>query len=109
MHIMQSMAHKLSHDYVGIGRTSFSEKELRSNRFELVWLNRRIYASKQYNRLFGQKGRLDMEEKVYKVMGGSGAWNIALGVIAITVGIVSGVLLIISGAKLLANRTKIIF
>ena len=56
-----------------------------------------------------EKGRLGMDEKVYKVMGGSGAWNIALGVVAITVGIVSGVLLIISGAKLLANRTKIIF
>jgi len=50
-----------------------------------------------------------MDEKVYKVMGGSGAWNIALGIVTITVGITSGILLIISGAKLLANRTKIIF
>ena len=55
------------------------------------------------------KGWLDMEEKVYKVMGGSGAWNIALGIVTITVGLISGVLLIVSGAKLLANRTKIIF
>ena len=50
-----------------------------------------------------------MDEKVYKVMGGSGAWNIVLGIVTITVGITSGILLIISGAKLLANRTKIIF
>lgn len=53
--------------------------------------------------------KLDMGEKVYKLMGGSGAWNIALGIVTITVGVVSGVLLIISGTKLLANRTKIIF
>ena len=50
-----------------------------------------------------------MDEKVYKVMGRSGAWNIVLGIVTITVGITSGILLIISGAKLLANRTKIIF
>lgn len=61
------------------------------------------------NKIGRQKGKLDMDEKVYKVMGGSGAWNIALGIITITVGVISGVLLIISGAKLLANRTKIIF
>ncbi len=50
-----------------------------------------------------------MDEKVYKVMGRTGAWNIALGIVIITTGIISGTLLIISGAKLLANRTKIIF
>jgi len=50
-----------------------------------------------------------MDEKVYKVMGRTGAWNIALGVVIITVGLASGILLLISGAKLLANRTKIIF
>lgn len=50
-----------------------------------------------------------MDEKVYKVMGRTGAWNIALGVVVITVGLASGILLLISGAKLLANRTKIIF
>lgn len=50
-----------------------------------------------------------MGEKIYKIMSGSGSWNIALGIITITVGIVSGVLLIVSGANLLKNRTKIIF
>lgn len=50
-----------------------------------------------------------MEEKTYKVMGGSGALNIAVGVILLVTGIVSGTLLIISGAKLLARRNKLIF
>jgi len=50
-----------------------------------------------------------MEEKTYKTMGGSGALNIAVGVVALVVGIASCVLLIISGAKLLAGRNKILF
>ena len=50
-----------------------------------------------------------MEEKVYKTMGGTGAMNIAIGVIAIVVGGVSGILLIIGGAKLLANKSKLLF
>lgn len=50
-----------------------------------------------------------MEEKTYKLMGGSGALNIALGVVMLVTGIVSGTLLLISGAKLLARRNKIIF
>lgn len=50
-----------------------------------------------------------MEEKTYRVMGGSGALNIAVGVVALVVGAASGVLLIISGAKLLAGRNKILF
>ncbi len=50
-----------------------------------------------------------MGERVYKIMGGSGAWNIALGIVTIAVGVTSGILLIISGSKLLKNRTSIIF
>ena len=50
-----------------------------------------------------------MDEHVYKVLGGSGALNIAFGIISITVGLATGVLLIISGAKLLGSRKKIIF
>ncbi len=50
-----------------------------------------------------------MEERTYKVMGGSGALNIAVGVVALVVGVASGVLLLISGAKLLAGRSKINF
>ncbi len=51
----------------------------------------------------------NMEEKTYKTMGGSGALNITIGVVALVVGAASGVLLIISGAKLLAGRNKILF
>ena len=50
-----------------------------------------------------------MEERTYKTMGGSGALNIALGVVVLVVGVASGVLLMISGAKLLADRSKILF
>ena len=44
-----------------------------------------------------------MEEKLYKVMRGVGAWNIVLGVIAIVIGVASGILLIVGGSKLLAG------
>lgn len=50
-----------------------------------------------------------MEEKVYKTMGATGAWNIVLGVVALVVGIATGVMLIVGGAKLLADRNKVLF
>ena len=50
-----------------------------------------------------------MEEKIYKTLGGSGARNIAVGVVVLVTGIVSGTLLIIGGAKLLAGKSKILF
>lgn len=50
-----------------------------------------------------------MEEKVYKVMRGTGAMNIVLGVITLVVGVAGGVLLIIGGSKLLAGKSKILF
>ena len=50
-----------------------------------------------------------MEEKTYKVMRGTGATNIALGIISIVVGVAAGTLLLISGAKLLANKKNIMF
>ena len=52
---------------------------------------------------------MQMEEKIYKSMGRSGALSIAVGVVAIVTGVASGVLLLISGARLLANRSKILF
>ena len=55
-----------------------------------------------------EEGSMDMEQKVYKVMRGAGAPNIALGVITIVAGIVSGILLIITGAKLIAGKSKIL-
>ena len=50
-----------------------------------------------------------MEERTYKVMGRSGALNIAFGGISIVAGTAAGIFLIISGAKLLQNRSKIMF
>ena len=40
-----------------------------------------------------------MEEKTYRTMGGSGALNIAVGVVTLVVGVASGVLLLISGDR----------
>lgn len=53
-------------------------------------------------------GSRAMEQKVYKVMKGAGAANIAVGVITLVVGIVSGILLIVTGAKLIAGKSKIL-
>lgn len=50
-----------------------------------------------------------MEEKVYKTMNNTGAWNIVLGVVTLAIGITSGVLLIVGGAKLLGSKSKIMF
>jgi hypothetical protein len=50
-----------------------------------------------------------MEEKIYKLMNGTGAANIVIGVLAIVIGIGLGVVLIVCGSKLLANKSKLIF
>lgn len=50
-----------------------------------------------------------MEEKVFKTMGRTGAWNIAIGVILIVVGLAAGVLSIINGAKLIKDKSGIMF
>ena len=50
-----------------------------------------------------------MEEKTYKLLGGSGALNIAVGAVVLVSGIESGVLLIVNGARQLAHRGKLIF
>lgn len=56
-----------------------------------------------------QEGSKAMEQKVYKVMKGAGAANIAVGVITLVVGIVTGVLLIVTGGRLIAGKSKILF
>ena len=56
-----------------------------------------------------QEGSKVMEQKVYKVMKGAGAANIAVGVITLVVGIVTGILLIVTGGRLLAGKSKILF
>lgn len=50
-----------------------------------------------------------MEEKIYKIMGGSGALSIAVGVVTLIVGLVCGILMIVGGAKLLSGKSKILF
>lgn len=50
-----------------------------------------------------------MQEKIYKVMGSTGAANIALGVCVLVTGIVSGILMIVNGSRLLKNKGKIVF
>ncbi len=50
-----------------------------------------------------------MTEKAYKIMKGSGALNIAVGVVVLVVGIAAGVLLLVSGGKLLAGKSGLTF
>ena len=50
-----------------------------------------------------------MEEKTYKLLGGSGALNIAVGAVVQVSGIARGELLIVNGARQLAHRGKLIF
>lgn len=51
----------------------------------------------------------NMEEKIYKIMNGSGAMSIAVGVVTLVVGLVCGILMIVGGAKLLSGKSKILF
>lgn len=50
-----------------------------------------------------------MEEKIYKTMGRSGAWNIAVGVVLIVIGLAAGVISIVNGAKLIRDKSRIMF
>ena len=50
-----------------------------------------------------------MNEKVYKVMGSTGAGSLALGIIVLETGIVTGVLMIVNGAKLLKRKSDLTF
>ena len=47
-----------------------------------------------------------MEEKLYKLMRGTGVTNLIVGIAVLVTGVAAGVLLIISGGKLLANKRK---
>lgn len=47
-----------------------------------------------------------MEEKLYKLMKGTGATTLAVGISVLVTGVAAGVLLIITGAKLLKNKEK---
>lgn len=54
-------------------------------------------------------GCREMEERTYRLMRGTGAVNIVLGIISVVVGVTSGVLLIVAGSKLLAGKNRILF
>ena len=56
-----------------------------------------------------ERAEVVMEERVYKIMNGAGAMNIAVGVVTLVTGIVCETLLLIGGAKLLAGKSKILF
>ncbi len=49
-----------------------------------------------------------MNEKVYRIMSGAGASNIAVGIIVMATGIVSGILMIIQGARLLKSKKNVL-
>lgn len=50
-----------------------------------------------------------MQEKIYKVMGTTGAATLAIGICVLAGGIVSGILLIVNGGRLLKNKGNVIF
>lgn len=49
-----------------------------------------------------------MNEKVYKTMSGTGAGNIAIGIVVLATGLVSGILMIVNGARLLKRKAEIL-
>ena len=50
-----------------------------------------------------------MNEKIYNTMKQVGAWNIAFGVVIITIGVAIGVMQIVHGGKLLRDKKEITF
>lgn len=50
-----------------------------------------------------------MNEKLYKQIKLSGAFDLVAGIISIAVGVSLGVLLIVSGARLLSSKSKTLF
>ena len=56
-----------------------------------------------------KKGVFGMEEKAYKAMGKTGAFNLVLGICTMVAGIAVGIVMIIHGAELLKSRKNIMF
>ena len=50
-----------------------------------------------------------MNERVFKTMTKTGAWNIVFGVVLIVIGLTVGVMQIINGGKLLSDRKELTF
>ena len=56
-----------------------------------------------------QEGKDMNNEKVYKVMRGTGGISIALGIVSIVIGVAVGVLTILNGARLLRSKSDLTF
>lgn len=50
-----------------------------------------------------------MNEKIYKLMKGSGAMSITTGIIIMVTGLACGILMIVTGARLLAAKADTLF
>ena len=64
--------------------------------------------TEQNKNLFLRSYKMD-EEKIYKVVRATGAWDLAIGIATIILGLGAGIMLVVSGAKLLSSRSKIMF
>lgn len=53
-------------------------------------------------------GGMDMNEKIYKTMSGSGACSLVLGIVILVTGISAGVMMIVNGARLLKRKSEIL-
>ena len=69
----------------------------------------KCHAKENGSHFLSRKENRKMEEKAYKTMGKTGAFNLVLGICTLVAGITVGVMLIIHGAKLLGSRKKLMF
>lgn len=60
------------------------------------------------NRYNDFSGGMDMNEKIYKTMSGSGTCSLVLGIIVLVTGISAGVMMIVNGARLLRGKSEIL-
>ncbi len=51
---------------------------------------------------------MNENEKMYKTLGSSGAWNIVIGVVVLVCGTACGIIAIINGARMLKRKSDII-
>lgn len=105
MRIMHSTGHKIQGAKGYRNRTNASQSAVHD---ETGKQQAAVQCTGKLSAELKQEGA-DMEEKTFKTLNGTGALNIALGVIGIVAGVAGGVLLIISGAKLLSRKSKMLF
>ena len=58
------------------------------------------------HRRFNREGFMD--EKIYKMLGRAGRFNLVMGIVSIAIGVAAGTLLIISGARLLTGKSRVL-